>query len=210
MDEERFPTMEDTINIVHRRGFRVALTIQPFIGTESTNFVDAVRQHLLVGSRGAGDFVPALTRYKSLLSAGALDITNPESVPWLQEKLKELVRRYSMDGFFLDLGVAYDLPQYYEFKHGLTNPDHYKAKFTEAVQSVVTVLGVSSAIKRPRPPTFVTLPAVPSTWRGLQSIIPNILTYGVIGYPFVMPGAIGGDYVDTTFTEPVSVKSSPN
>jgi hypothetical protein len=28
----------------------------------------------------------------------------------------------------------------------------------------------------------------------MQSIIPIVLTYGVMGYPFIMPGAVGGDY----------------
>jgi alpha-glucosidase (family GH31 glycosyl hydrolase) len=28
----------------------------------------------------------------------------------------------------------------------------------------------------------------------MQSIIPTVLTYGIMGYPFVMPGAVGGDY----------------
>jgi alpha-glucosidase (family GH31 glycosyl hydrolase) len=28
----------------------------------------------------------------------------------------------------------------------------------------------------------------------MQSIIPTVLTYGIMGYPFIMPGAVGGDY----------------
>lgn len=197
MDESRFPTMEETIKIVHRRGFRIAFTLQPFIGTESINFREAVRRKLLVGTRGGGpgrEYTPALSRYRSLLSAGALDVTNKRSVPWFKEMLEDLLQRYKMDCFFLDLGVAYDLPYHYKFQGPLTNPDHFMTAFTELVQSSVTVLGVSSAIARPRVPTFVTLPAVPSTWKGLQSVIPTILTYGIIGYPFIMPGAVGGDY----------------
>jgi alpha-glucosidase (family GH31 glycosyl hydrolase) len=31
----------------------------------------------------------------------------------------------------------------------------------------------------------------------MQSIIPTVLTYGVMGYPFIMPGAVGGDYKET-------------
>lgn len=47
-DENRFETMKDTIDIIHRRGFRIILTIQPFIGTESTNFAETVKNDLLV------------------------------------------------------------------------------------------------------------------------------------------------------------------
>ncbi|KAJ1522038.1 hypothetical protein ONE63_002356 [Megalurothrips usitatus] len=208
MDESRFPTMVDTIKIVHRRGFRIAFTLQPFIGTESVNFREAVRRKLLVGTRMRSapgpEYVPALSRYRSLLSAATLDVTNKRTVPWFKDMLDDLQQQYKMDCFFLDLGVAYDLPYYYKFQTPLTNPDHFMTAFTELVQSSASVLGVSSAIKRPRVPTFVTLPAVPSTWRGLQSVIPTILTYGIIGYPFIMPGAVGGDYDE----EPVNGNST--
>lgn len=33
-----------------------------------------------------------------------------------------------------------------------------------------------------------------ASWEGLQSILPTALAYGVIGYPFIIPGAVGGDY----------------
>ena len=35
-----------------------------------------------------------------------------------------------------------------------------------------------------------------SSWgydNGLRALIPNVLTYGVIGYPFVLPDMIGGN-----------------
>lgn len=48
LDQTRFPTMKETINIIHRRGFRIVVTIQPFISTESRNFAAAVREGILV------------------------------------------------------------------------------------------------------------------------------------------------------------------
>lgn len=50
-DEERFATVKDTIDIIHRRGFRIILTVQPFISTQSVNFAEAVREDLLVGPK---------------------------------------------------------------------------------------------------------------------------------------------------------------
>lgn len=99
------------------------------------------------------------------------------------------------------------------------NPDQYKTLFTEAVLQLVEVIGVSSAVQRPKPPVFVSLPPMSSTWESLTLIIPivsrvpciqltqinrldfstklnylQVLTYGIIGYPFIMPGPVGGDY----------------
>jgi len=33
---------------------------------------------------------------------------------------------------------------------------------------------------------------LPSTWRGLQALVPLVLTLGVSGYPFLMPPPVGG------------------
>jgi alpha-glucosidase (family GH31 glycosyl hydrolase) len=52
---------------------------------------------------------------------------------------------------------------------------------------------VNSAVERPKAPTFVSLPQFESSWDGLRRVIPTILTYGLLGYPFLIPGAVGGD-----------------
>ncbi|XP_075219236.1 myogenesis-regulating glycosidase isoform X2 [Lycorma delicatula] len=199
VDEERFPTMAKTIDVIHRRGFRIALSIQPYICTESSNFASAVKEGLLVTERGRdkGRRIPALTSYKSVASAGMLDVTNNQSAPWIQSQLVELVKKYHFDSFYLDLGTAYDMPFYYQMERNLTNPDHYKRLFTDAILSSVSVIGVSGAIARPPAPVFVSLPSLPSTWESLQVIIPTVLTYGIVGYPFLMPGPVGGDFPPT-------------
>ena len=92
-------------------------------------------------------------------------------------------------------GSAYDIPHFYQFHQNLTNPDHYKEIFTNKILNTVPVIGVSGAISRPPAPVFVSLPSLPSTWESLQVIIPTILTYGIVGYPFLMPGPVGGDYL---------------
>merc|ERR1719220_52110 len=65
---------------------------------------------------------------------------------------------------------------------------------------VVGVSGASS--KRPKAPAFVWMTPQESSWSSLQSIIPNILHLGVIGYPFVNPGPIGGSPAVGNQTEP--------
>lgn len=51
LDQKRFPTMKETINILQRRGFHLVVTIQPFISTESRNFAEAVKEGILVSAR---------------------------------------------------------------------------------------------------------------------------------------------------------------
>ncbi|KAI5696216.1 hypothetical protein M8J76_007764 [Diaphorina citri] len=193
-DTTRFATMKETIHILHRRGFRITLSVQPFIETESMNFAHTVKENMLITERGSDKRIPALTRYKSLLSAGMFDVTSNRTVQFLQTKLRSLVEEYNIDSFYLDLGTAYDLPRYYNFKRNLSNPDEYKTEFINHLIASVNISGISSAIQRPPSPVFVSLPVLPSTWESLQLIIPTALTYGIIGFPFLLPGPVGGDY----------------
>ncbi|KAK0085438.1 hypothetical protein PV325_005213 [Microctonus aethiopoides] len=193
LDETRFPSMEETINIIRRRGFRIVFTIQPFISTESINFKEAVTNRLLISERGSDPRIPALTRYHHSNSAGVLDITNNKTIPWLQSKLENLLTKYHVESFYLDLGTAHDMPHYYKCDKPLTNPDHYKTLFTKSIIGSIPVIGVSGAISRPKAPVFVSLPPFPSSWKAITTVIPTILNYGMIGFPFIMPGAVGGD-----------------
>lgn len=61
--------------------------------------------------------------------------------------------------------------------------------------SRVLTIGTTSATKLPKLPTFVFLSPTASTWSGIQSIIPNLLTLGIGGFPFISPGVIGGDFL---------------
>lgn len=58
-----------------------------------------------VRQTGNERYVPALTRYKTVKSAGMLDITNRNCGPWLQRQLKDLVDKYQFDAFYLDMGT---------------------------------------------------------------------------------------------------------
>ncbi|XP_030378156.1 myogenesis-regulating glycosidase isoform X2 [Scaptodrosophila lebanonensis] len=194
VDKTRFPTLKDTIDVLHRRGFKVVFTIQPFISTDSANFKDAVRRKLLIYERYSERSIPALTRYKSSSSAGVLDITNNASIPWLIEKLQRIKDEYQVKGFYLDLGTGYNLPHYYQCRQTLDNPDMYARQLTSSLESA-GLMAVSTASVVPKPPTFLSTPPANATWEGLRETLAAVLNYGVIGYPFVLPGAIGGDYL---------------
>jgi myogenesis-regulating glycosidase len=194
MNEERFKGLNDTINVLHRRGFRISLTIQPFVSTESSNFVDLLARKLLVYERSTEKTIPALTKFRNAPSVGVLDPTNNETIPWLLRKLDGTIKSYLIDSFYLEFGSAYDMPRFYECQKPLLNPDHYKTIFMGGIRESLNLLSVSGAIATPHPPAFLNLPKVNSSWEGLQTVITSALNYGIIGYPFILPGAVGGDY----------------
>lgn len=208
LDSERFPTLDNTVNILHRRGFKVALTIQPFISTNSANFGDAVRRKILIYERLSERTISALTRYKSSAASGVLDVTNAAAIPWLVEKLQAVVQAVKIDSFMIDFGTAYNMPHYYQCNQSLINPDQYKTIFVANVRDAVPLFGVSGAVSVVRPPAFLALPPVNSSWAGLQSIVTTALSYGVLGYPFILPGPVGGDYLVPAATSATNASTS--
>ncbi|XP_037934529.1 myogenesis-regulating glycosidase isoform X2 [Teleopsis dalmanni] len=207
VDSTRFPTLKNTIDVLHRRGFKVVFTVQPFISTDSENFKEAVKNKLLIYERHSERSIPALTRYKSTTSAGVLDITNNASIPWLKNKLQHMKEVYKVDSFYLDLGTGYNLPHYYQCRKTLDNPDVYAKLFTNSLEGI-GVMGVSTASVVPKPPTFLSTTPVNSSWSGLRELLTMVLNYGVNGYPFILPGVIGGDYELThTVTKMISFYS---
>lgn len=194
VDTARFETLNETISLLHKQNFKIVFTIQPFISTDSPSFSEAVNKKLLIYERLSERSIPALTRYKSAPSTGVIDVTSNASVIWLQKKLSKIVKDYQIDSFFLDFGTAYNMPHYYQCSKSLYNPDQYKTIFGSKFQDTIKIWAYSGTITTPKLPSFLSLPPVNASWEGLQSILPTALAYGVIGFPFIIPGAVGGDY----------------
>lgn len=103
--------------------------------------------------------VPALTQYKNWTSVAVLDVTKTAAQYWLERKVSAVVDKYGIDGLFIDLGTAHDLPHFHEFSKPLPSSDYYKDLFLRALRPIqhVRTIGVSSAVKLPKLPTFVSL-----------------------------------------------------
>ena len=194
--KSQFSKLRQAQDAVREAGLKLALTISPFVSVDSANFRHGVMEGLFVMERNSTSprGTPALTWFKDVPVAALLDITNKKTVAWLRSKLRELGEGDASEAVFvLDTGNTFHTPHYFAFNQSLSNPDLYKEHFIQQAMEEVTVVGVSGASsKRPKAPAFVWLSPLDSSWFSLQSIVPNILHLGVIGYPFVNPGPIGG------------------
>jgi len=81
----------------------------------------------------------------------------------------------------------------------MQTPNEYSRRYAELCASVDTetrALEVRVGVRTQHLPVFVRMMDKQSGWgydNGLQTIIPHALTFGVIGYPFVLPDMIGGN-----------------
>lgn len=182
-----FPDPRAMVDELHALGFEVMLWICPFISPDSAEYRTlSAKGYLVCDSTGA----VALRHWWNGVSA-VLDFSNPGAVAWFYEQTERLHRDYGVDGFKFDAGDCY----YYKdddktfapitshgqceawAKFGLRYPyNEYRACFKCAGEALVQRLCDKS-----------------HKWEGgVDTLIPNTLAQGILGYSYTCPDMIGG------------------
>jgi alpha-glucosidase (family GH31 glycosyl hydrolase) len=195
----RFPDPKTMMERLSEMGFAVMLWLVPFVSPDGPIFRELNAKALLLRDR---DNATVVRQWWNGLSA-VLDITNPASVAWLQERLDELVSDYGITGFKMDAGDP-DVFARSDLAHQSMEP----SGFTEAWGRIglryrlseyraCWKLGGASAIQRLRDKHH--------RWGrdGLNDLIPNSLAQGLMGHPFVCPDMVGGGDIGTSFGVPI-------
>ena len=146
---QKFTDLKLTLDIIKKTGFKLVLTINPYVSTESNNFGVGVRENLFVNERNSDKHVPALTWFDDVRSAALLDITNNATMFWFRKKLRFLSNQLNDQVlFYLDIGNTFHVPTYFEFAVPLDNPDLYGEHFVTQAMKEIPVIGVSGASSR--------------------------------------------------------------
>lgn len=136
----------------------------------------------------------------------ALDVTNPEAVEWFVARLKKLQIETGVDGFKFDAGEPCFLPRMPRTHEPLSTPAEYTQMYVERVagQFAGGVSEVRTGHSNHDVAIMYRMGDRFSTWdaaNGLRSLIPTLLTSGVLGYPFCLPDMIGGNAYFNTFPD---------
>ena len=177
----------------------VSLWVHPFSSCLSRNFWKRDSDGESLWVRSYFDWLPSQIIWWNGLGS-LLDLTNDEAFDWYLLELELLQKQYGIDSFKFDAGESTWLPSNGVVKGDLSNPNVYTRLFSEIayrsdmdgrksqeVRSLVSSQGL---------PIFARLIDKNSDWggdNGIRSIIPQTLTMGIIGYPFVFPDMIGGN-----------------
>ncbi|XP_013081178.2 myogenesis-regulating glycosidase-like [Biomphalaria glabrata] len=127
-----------------------------------------------------------------------LNVFNKEAVTWYNKHLKSVYKELTTRGFRFSGGHAFDIVQ--EDVHlNLQNSTFHLNKFTNHYAAIASLFGehclIGSGYKSQNYTVIADAGPMLASWnhkKGLQSIIPTTLTYGLMGYPFVLTGPIGG------------------
>lgn len=184
----RFENPKAMVQELHALGFVVMLWVTPHISPDSNAF-RALRDTDYLLKDADGEFV--VRQWWNGFSC-VLDLSNPEARKWFRERLSYVQEVYAVDGFKFDAGDAGmyrstdrsflpRLPQDHT-----TDFDSFAAQYTFNELRAVWNLGGASLVCR--------LHDKMHSWEGdgLDCIIPNTLTQGLIGCYYGCPDMIGG------------------
>ncbi len=190
---ETFPDPKGMIDRLHDMGFKVMLWVCPYVSPDSAVFRKLQKKGLLLrDSEGS----PVLRKWWNGYSA-VLDYTNDDAVEWFSAQLNTLVEKYGIDGFKFDAGDPSASGQNewsgkYVWNH--YPYDNYDCEsyakiglnYSLSEYRACWKMGGTHLIQRQKDKK----PAW--TENGLDSLIPNGILQGLMGYPFNCPDMIGG------------------
>lgn len=187
---EKFSAPEKMCSNLHKRGFKVMLWLSPFISADCPEYREAARKGYLVRDQSGS---PAIIKWWNGYSA-CYDLTNPEAADHLEAVLKNTMKKYGVDGFKFDGGdVALMADQkgtlvYYDKS---ATPNIFSQRWAEfALRFPFNELRAS--YKLGGKPLVQRLGDKTYAWSSVGKLIPEMLTAGLLGYPYTCPDMIGG------------------
>ena len=196
----KFPNITSLILSDHVRNNNVTVTmwVHPFVDYKAPVFDEALNH---------GVFYPGgLSRTEALVRwwngvAAVINFENETAKMWFRKRLNELQDNYGIGSFRFDAGEASYLPEclYYPSpeQNGSFTAQYAQFAASFGPQVVVRVGHFSQHL-----PVMIKMADKYSTWdsdNGLHSVIITTLSMGIMGYPFILPGIIGGNpYVNDT------------
>lgn len=198
---DKFPNAYEMVNKIKKLCGAVSVWVHPFFNTDGAFFKEAMGHRYLF--RQVGSVVPALTQWWDGSLAGILDVSNRDAVAWYLDKLKKLQEATNVDSFKFDAGETTWVPKLYEAVDVPSNPDeNYPTRYVDmaARADLNNRQEVRSGEQTQRYPIFIRQMDKSSKWghdNGIESIIPGVFTFGILGFPFVLPDMIGGNAYGT-------------
>ena len=129
--------------------------------------------------------------------AGLIDFTNPAASKAYFDRLNRFKSKYGIESFKFDGAEANWTPNSRQFYKQSVNPDFYGQIYAQAAtRTVGNGLEVRIGLHTQELPIFVRMldkDSVVGYDNGLQTLIPTALTFGLLGYPFILPDMIGGN-----------------
>lgn len=188
-DKNKFPNPAEMVRELKNIGFRVTLWVHPFASATSSS----VKQDYWLRNYKGG----YTTWWNGI--GKCLDVTNPKAREWYTKILQDLMAEVGVDSYKFDAGEVNWLPSSYTAHQTMATPNEYPGLYAQMCYEIEPKLKaqeVRVGVGTQRLPIFIRMMDKESSWgyeNGLKTLIPHALTFGLIGYPFVLPDMVGGN-----------------
>lgn len=129
--------------------------------------------------------------------SGIIDITNPEAEKWWGNRLRQIQQDTGIASFKFDAGEYQNLPPSLVLNgDDKLWPNLYTTKFVEFCSQFGGLVETRVGHLNQKLAVFTRMGDKESRWgydNGLKALIPSLLSFGIMGYPFVLPDMIGGN-----------------
>jgi hypothetical protein len=119
-----------------------------------------------------------------------MDFTQPSAIEDLQARISDLMDTIKPEYLSFYGGDASSLP-YMAFQSG-PQINHYTENFGKFAANSTDTVFLQSAFSSQDVNPILMLPCDNSSWVSLRTVLERVLNVGIIGYPNIVPGPIGG------------------
>ena len=185
---DKFPDPAGMITRLHEQGFKVMLWICPFVSPDSPEFRLLAKKGYLVKKKNNNS--PAMINWWNGVSA-CYDMTNPEVVSYLEGQLRDVQKKYGVDGFKFDAGDVVHFTGEYTFHDPVANACTFSQKWAELglkfsynEYRTSFKLGGQALVQRLGDKSY--------SWNSSSLLIPDMIAAGLLGHAYTCPDMIGG------------------
>ncbi|XP_053210554.1 myogenesis-regulating glycosidase-like [Panonychus citri] len=193
IDSTQFPEPSKEFTILKRRGFKILLSVSPFIELSSPLFTEAFTENRVFTHQHLK--TPLITRCdpESTRLCAVINLINSTTRGWFENRLTNLTD-YSIHGLLFKGIQVSRMPHFYIPDSSRSiNPDMYQIYYKSVARSSYNLFGMDSSAGTKGIPGFIRIAPLESSWRSLRTIIPTVLSIGLVGFPIINPGSVGGD-----------------
>lgn len=188
-----FPNPKAMMEELHGMGFKVMLWVCPYVSADGYLYRTLNEKGYLLKDINKKAIVKEWWNGYSCI----LDMSNKAAIKWFEDKLKNLVRNYGVDGFKFDAGD----PIMFDEEHLKDRYNWTEKIFPNEDCEVYAKIGLNFEYSELREAWKCAGKALlqrqqdkAHSWdgEGLKMIIPNGLAQGLMGYAYNCPDMVGG------------------
>ncbi|KAL8602101.1 hypothetical protein ACOMHN_007371 [Nucella lapillus] len=182
LDHARFSHSNQMVSEMKAEGFPVSTTVWPLVEKGVQDYEEGAKLGVLIN-----DSAKNRTGQWKDKTVSLINFSNPDACDWMTKRLTHLKTESFVSGFHFEMGPPSIIP--------LPDSNRYIRRYVQCASRMGNNSIVGMGYGSQHLPLMVDIGARHSSWgyhRGLRSIIPSVLTLGLLGYPFVTAGPVGG------------------